>query len=73
MNQHELILEKIDEIKSNYEAIISNKKLSRDNKALACIQQLAEGQNVDKKTLISFFENSHEEDIIDYSKWVTKI
>ena len=73
LNQHELILEKIDEIKSNYEAIISNKKLSRDNKALACIQQLAEGQNLDKKTLISFFENSHEEDIIDYSKWVTKI
>ncbi|MGB2371665.1 MAG: hypothetical protein ACPH67_04950, partial [Flavobacteriales bacterium] len=73
LDQHELILEKIDEIKSNYKVLISNKKLSRDNKALACIQQLAEGQNLDKNTLISFFENSHEEDIIDYSKWVTKI
>jgi len=73
LDQYELILEKIDKIKSNYEALISNKKLSRDNKALACIKQLVEGQNLDKKTLISFFENSHEEDIIDYSKWVTKI
>ena len=44
LDQHELILEKIDEIKSNYEALISNKKLSRDNKALGCIQQLAEAR-----------------------------
>ncbi|MGB2279544.1 MAG: hypothetical protein ACPH16_06095, partial [Flavobacteriales bacterium] len=72
-DQYELILEKIDEIKSNYEALISDKKFSRDNKALACVQQLAEGKNLDKKNLISFFENSHEEDIIDYSEWVSKI
>ena len=73
LDQYELILEKVDEIKSNYKSLISNKKLSRDNKALACIQQLAEGKNLDKKTIMSFFENSHEEDIIDYSQWVSKI
>ena len=73
LNQNELINEKIDYIKSNYSDLIFDKNLTRDNKVLASIQKLAKGKDIDKKALIRYFDNNHDEDIIDYHVWATEI
>lgn len=73
LNQNELINEKIDYIKSNYSDLIFDKNLTRDNKVLASIQKLAKGKDIDKKALIRYFDNNHDEDIIDYHVWAIEI
>jgi hypothetical protein len=73
LDQNDIIIQKMKDIKSNYINILSDKKYHRDVLVLETIGKIINGEKIDKKNLLIALGNQLEIDIIDYTDWAKSV
>jgi len=75
LHKHDIVLERIQHIKSEYKSLLKEKKAQRDVKILSIIGQMANKENA--KELIDEFQSNfisdEDVDIINYNDWLKTV